>query len=57
MDKVNAKAKQLRTELQSTKGNHSIFYYLLCIKAMDDLFTSIGDPITFREQLEVMHWG
>src|ERR1044072_2259637 len=55
---VAAKAQQLRLELRNTSlGNKSVEEFLLRIKAISDSLSSIGDPISFKEQLAVVLGG
>src|ERR1044072_7540807 len=55
---VAAKAQQLRLELHNTSlGNKSVEEFLLRVKAISDSLSSVGDPISFKEQLAVILGG
>src|ERR1044072_3274765 len=55
---VAAKAQQLRLDLRNTVlGNKTVEEFLLRIKAISDSLNSVGDPVSFKEQLAVVLGG
>lgn len=52
---INVKAHHLRSDFKSiTKGDKSIAEYLNRIQAITNLLFFIGEPLTHRDQLEVI---
>lgn len=52
---IHAKSRQLRSELRnSTLGNRSIDEFMSHVKSISDSLASVGDPVSLREQLDVV---
>lgn len=53
--RTEAKSRQLRTELRNLKlGSKTISEYLQKVKSITDSFTAIGDPVPYKEQVDVL---